>query len=100
MTKRSSQDVYDPEARLEFLRTAAPALRARHVFVHYTGGVYMIEYDMVKHTETEEVGVVYRHLWPHCDDQVWYRPLNMFFGPVLVDGEPMERFAKVDFDAL
>jgi hypothetical protein len=49
------------------------------VYQHYKGGVYRLLHRDVKHTETNELGVVYEHLWPH-DHGVYFRPQEMFFG--------------------
>lgn len=72
--------------------TEAEALAASgEVFRHYKGGIYHLLHRGVKHTETDEVGVVYEHLWPNPHG-VYFRPEAVFFGS-LEDGTP--RFARI-----
>lgn len=58
---------------------------------HYKGGLYR-EIGVAKHSETEELLVVYEHLWPH-ERGLWVRPAEMFNG-VLADGSP--RFKRLN----
>lgn len=62
------------------------------VYRHYKGGIYRA-LDIARHTETQELMVVYEHLWPH-EHGIFVRPQEMFFG-YLDDGkrrfEPIER---------
>lgn len=51
-----------------------------NVYFHYKGGIYCVVSRDVIHTETEELMVVYRHLWPHDFTQVFARPQEMFDG--------------------
>ncbi|HWT40755.1 MAG TPA: DUF1653 domain-containing protein [Dongiaceae bacterium] len=46
------------------------------------------------HTETEEKFIVYKSLYaPYT---IWVRPYDMFFETVIIDGQTIPRFAKVD----
>jgi hypothetical protein len=45
------------------------------------------------HSETEELLVVYRALYG--DYGLWVRPLAMFSGLVLIDGEQLPRFRLI-----
>lgn len=56
---------------------------------HYKGGEYEV-IGVAHHTETEEPLVVYRYLYG--DFGLSVRPLHMFVGHVLVDGQKRPRF--------
>lgn len=61
-------------------------------FRHYKGGEY--EYICeARHSETEEVYIVYRPLYK--DSGFWVRPKEMFFEEVRVNGVSMPRFAEI-----
>jgi hypothetical protein len=60
---------------------------------HYKGNEYEVIGEGI-HTETEERFVVYKSL--HEPFSIWIRPFDMFFEPVLVDGQNVPRFAKVE----
>lgn len=59
---------------------------------HYKGPEYEV-LGLARHSETEEVLVVYRTLYGNYD--LWVRPAAMFVEQVLVDGKWMPRFARV-----
>jgi hypothetical protein len=63
------------------------------VYAHYKGGKYEV-IDLVKHSETEELLVLYRALYG--DKGLWVRPLDMFQETVEVDGEKRRRFSFVE----
>jgi hypothetical protein len=60
---------------------------------HYKGNDYEV-IGIARHSETEEVMVVYRKLYG--DSSLWVRPLAMFSGDVVVDGRQVPRFAWVE----
>jgi len=60
---------------------------------HYKGGEYVV-IGIARHSETEEVLVVYRSL--QGERGLWVRPLAMFTETVLVDGCEQPRFAAID----
>ena len=60
---------------------------------HYKGAEYEVV-SLAKHSETEELLVVYRCLYG--DYSWWVRPLEMFVESVEVDGVSRPRFAYVD----
>jgi len=62
------------------------------IYTHYKGGVYRLLYRDVKHTETNEIGVVYEHLYPH-ENRIFFRPQEMFFG---LNDKGEQRFTPVD----
>ncbi len=62
------------------------------LYQHYKGPFYEV-LALAKHSETEEDMVVYRALYG--ERGVWVRPLSMFNETVMVDGQPVARFAKV-----
>lgn len=57
---------------------------------HYKGSCYEV-IDVARHSETEELLVVYRCLYG--DFSLWVRPLEQFMGTVIVDGIKVPRFA-------
>jgi len=63
------------------------------VYQHYKGGLYQV-LEVARHSETEELLVVYRTLYG--DYSMWVRPLDMFQQSVEVDGEVVPRFRLVE----
>lgn len=59
---------------------------------HYKGKDYAA-FRVARHSETEEVFVVYRLLYG--DGGWWVRPYDMFVGDVVVDGALRPRFEYV-----
>ena len=59
---------------------------------HYKGGEYEV-LGAARHSETEELLVVYRTLYD--DSGWWVRPHRMFFESVVVDGVSQPRFARI-----
>jgi hypothetical protein len=57
---------------------------------HYKGNCYQV-LGVARHSETEELLVVYRCLYG--DHSLWVRPLGMFTESVIVDGRTVPRFA-------
>jgi len=57
---------------------------------HYKGNYYEV-LGVARHSETEELLVVYRCLYG--DHSLWVRPLAMFMENVTVDGREVPRFA-------
>lgn len=62
---------------------------------HYKGQDYQV-LGVARHSETEEVLVVYRTLYGNFD--LWVRPLDMFTQDVELDGERLPRFTFVSED--
>jgi len=60
---------------------------------HYKGRYYQV-LATARHSETEEVLVVYRCLYG--DFSLWVRPLAMFLETVFVDGREVPRFSPAD----
>lgn len=60
---------------------------------HYKGNEYKVLYEATD-TETGQRMVVYRALYEPY--KVWVRPFNMFFETVLVNGEEIPRFTRID----
>ena len=58
---------------------------------HYKGKFYEV-IDVAKHSETEELLVVYRCLYD--DYSLWVRPLEMFLEEVVLDGGKVQRFTR------
>ena len=62
------------------------------LYRHYKGAQYEV-IGTSRHSETEELLVVYRALYGECG--LWVRPLSMFMENVEVQGESVPRFALV-----
>ena len=60
---------------------------------HYKGRYYEV-IDVARHSETEELLVVYRCLYGEYS--LWVRPLQMFLEMVDVDSVKMPRFARCE----
>ena len=56
---------------------------------HFKGNEYEV-IGVAKHSETEEVLVVYRTLYGDFD--LWVRPINLFLEPKVVEGKQVARF--------
>ena len=61
----------------------------RGIYRHYKGKYYEV-IDTVRHSETEELLVLYRALYG--DEGLWVRPFTMFFEDVLLNGVTRKRF--------
>lgn len=59
---------------------------------HYKGGEYEVV-GVARHSETDELLVVYRCLYDN--NSLWVRPLAMFMETVLVDGRELPRFELI-----
>lgn len=62
------------------------------IYKHYKGPEYQV-LDVVRHSETEELLVLYRPLYG--ERKLWVRPYPMFVETVLVDGVEVPRFQYV-----
>ncbi len=60
------------------------------IYQHYKGGRYEV-LDVVRHSETTEPMVLYRHL--DDDGGTWVRPYTMFFEEIEKEGKKVPRFA-------
>lgn len=60
-------------------------------YLHYKGNYYIV-LNTVKHSETEELMVLYK---PEHSDQLWVRPLTLFLANVVVEGKPTPRFQLI-----
>ena len=60
---------------------------------HYKGKLYEV-IDVARHSETEEMMVVYRCLYG--DYSLWVRPLEMFLEMAEVDGVKVPRFVPCE----
>ncbi|MCY1378997.1 hypothetical protein D9M69_666770 [compost metagenome] len=66
------------------------------LYRHYKGQQYRV-IGIARHSETEEVLVVYQALYGEYG--LWVRPLSMFTETVQVNGEQIARFALVSAEA-
>ncbi len=60
---------------------------------HYKGNDYEV-LGLARHSETEELMVVYRALYGELG--LWVRPASMWNETVVVDGKPVPRFAYME----
>ncbi len=58
-------------------------------YEHFKGKHYKV-LGVAKHSETLEVLVIYQALYG--GNQIWARPINMFFDEIEKDGEKIPRF--------
>lgn len=59
------------------------------IYEHYKGPKYEV-IDSVRHSETEELMVLYRTMYG--DEDLWVRPYTMFFEEVIFEGKTVPRF--------
>ena len=62
------------------------------IYEHYKGNRYEV-IDTVRHSETEELMVLYRTMYG--DEDLWVRPYTMFFEEIKVDGKLVPRFKYI-----
>ena len=60
---------------------------------HFKGGEYEV-LNIARHSETEEVFVVYRALYG--DGGIWIRPAQMWNEEVMREGKTFRRFERVN----
>jgi len=65
------------------------------LYKHYKGNLYEVV-GVAKHSETLEEMVVYKATYQKEGENLWVRPKIMFEETVLVDGEEVKRFEKVE----
>lgn len=66
-------------------------------YQHYKGKFYEVV-DIVRHSETLEELVLYRALYESNEfgkDDLWVRPMKMFFENVMIDGIEIPRFKYI-----
>lgn len=63
------------------------------IYEHYKGNRYEV-IGVARHSETLEDMVVYRALYG--DHGLWIRPVGMFAENVMVDGESIPRFLRIE----
>lgn len=62
---------------------------------HFKGGEYEV-IGVARHSETDELLVVYRPLYNATG--LWVRPVAMFLEPVTHNGTTVPRFERLDLD--
>ena len=62
------------------------------IYEHYKGNRYEV-IDTVRHSETEELMVLYRTRYG--DENLWVRPYTMFFEELEIDGKLVPRFKYI-----
>ena len=64
-------------------------------YQHYKSNLYEVM-GIGRHTETDEVCVVYRALAGDHKGQIWIRPKAMFIDEVIRDGVKIPRFRRIE----
>lgn len=62
-------------------------------YQHFKGNFYQVLH-VAKHSETEELHVVYQPEYGERD--IWIRPLTMFDETIVRDGKSLKRFTRVE----
>jgi hypothetical protein len=66
---------------------------------HYKNKKFYEVIAQARHSETQEEMVVYKALY-HCDkfgdNQIWVRPMQMFFENVIHNGQMVPRFQQIE----
>ena len=62
------------------------------IYEHYKGNRYTV-IDTVRHSETEELLVLYRPMYG--EENLWVRPFNMFFEEIELNGSLQPRFKYI-----
>lgn len=62
-------------------------------YQHFKGNYYQVLH-LAKHSETEELMVVYQPLYG--EQAIWVRPLEMFDETIERNGKSLKRFTYVD----
>jgi len=62
------------------------------IYEHYKGMKYEV-IDTLRHSETEELMVLYRALYG--DEGLWARPYTMFFETITIEGVAQARFKYI-----
>lgn len=64
-------------------------------YTHYKGKKYRL-LGYARHSETLEEMVIYEALYENDLGKIWVRPKAMFFESIVVDGQSVPRFKKLD----
>ena len=62
------------------------------IYEHYKGNQYKV-IDIARHSETEELLVLYRPMYG--DESLWVRPFAMFFEKVTINDALIPRFKYI-----
>lgn len=71
------------------METVAPGF-----YRHYKGGIYLVVMN-ARHTERDEVLVIYRAHGDPPEKEPWARPVYHWNLPVLVDGREVPRYQRL-----
>ena len=66
----------------------------RGLYKHYKGNIYEV-IGVAKHSETLKDMVVYKATYQTEGENLWVRPLEMFFETILINGLEVKRFEKI-----
>lgn len=62
------------------------------IYEHYKGNKYLV-LDTARHSETEELLVLYKTMYG--DEDLWVRPYTMFFEEITIDSQTIPRFKYI-----
>jgi hypothetical protein len=65
------------------------------IYKHYKGKIYEV-IGVATHSESLEKMVVYKALYQQEGENLWVRPLEMFAENVMVEGNLVKRFEKIE----
>jgi len=65
------------------------------IYQHYKGPKYLV-IDTVRHSETEELLVLYKPM--QGEDNLWVRPFDMFFEEIEINKQLVPRFKYIGAD--
>jgi hypothetical protein len=65
------------------------------IYKHYKGKIYEV-IGVATHSESLEKMVVYKALYQQEGENLWVRPLEMFAENVMVGGNLVKRFEKIE----
>ena len=66
-------------------------------FIHFKGGLYKM-LGTACHSESLEKVVVYQALYG--SNEIWVRPLDMFFDKIILNGVLVDRFKEITKDEM
>jgi hypothetical protein len=64
------------------------------LYKHYKGKLYEV-ISIARHSETLEEMVVYKATYQKEGENMWVRPLKMFFETIEFNGIKLKRFTKI-----
>lgn len=63
-------------------------------YKHYKGNTYEV-IGLARHSETEELMVVYKATYQKEGENLWVRPFTLFNETITVNGQAIKRFERI-----